>query len=378
MNIIYKLLRADKNTREGVIAATSALGIFVNLLLAAGKVLVGALASSIAIISEGVNNAADVFTALLTLIGTKLAGKHPDEKHPFGYGRIEYLTGLVIAVLILVSGAEMAISSVKLIFTPQELSVSYLSLAVVAGSAVVKFFLGTYTIRMGKKTDSGALEGVGEDCRNDSFASVITIASALAFLLFGLSVDAYAGLITSALIVKAGIGVLRSTVGEIIGRPGEAELARRLYKMIRAQEGILNAADMMLHNYGPDRWSGSVNVEIDHEKTVAEAYAFLHALQLKIMHEEHVTMVFGIYAVDNDHADSHAIRSDIAAYIRAKEHIKSYHAVYVEPETGKIYCDLTVDYALKDWEALRKDFTAYMAGKYPQNALELTIETDFV
>ena len=378
MNILYKLLRADKNTREGVIAATSALGIFVNLLLAAGKVLVGALASSIAIISEGVNNAADVFTALLTLIGTKLAGKHPDEKHPFGYGRIEYLTGLVIAVLILVSGVEMAISSVKLIFTPQELSVSYLSLAVVAGSAVVKFFLGTYTIRMGKKTDSGALEGVGEDCRNDSFASVITIASALAFLLFGLSVDAYAGLITSALIVKAGIGVLRSTVGEIIGRPGEAELARRLYKMIRAQEGILNAADMMLHNYGPDRWSGSVNVEIDHEKTVAEAYAFLHALQLKIMHEEHVTMVFGIYAVDNDHADSHAIRSDIAAYIRTKEHIKSYHAVYVEPETGKIYCDLTVDYALKDWEALRKDFTAYMTGKYPQNALELTIETDFV
>ena len=163
MKFIYRLFRQDPDTREGVIATTSALGIAVNLIIAAVKVIAGLLASSIAIVSEGVNNATDALTSVITLIGTKLAGKHPDEKHPFGYGRIEYLTGLVIAVLILVTGIEMLISSVKLIFEPSELDITFVSLAVVALSAVIKFFLGLYTIRMGKKADSSALEAVGLD-----------------------------------------------------------------------------------------------------------------------------------------------------------------------------------------------------------------------
>lgn len=378
MKFIYKLFKQDPDSREGIIAVTSGLGIFVNIALALIKVFIGLIVSSIAIISEGVNSAADAMSALITLVGAKLAQKHPDEKHPFGYGRIEYLVSLVIAVLILVTGIQMVISSVKLIFHPEELSVSYVALAIVAGTAVIKFFLGIYTIKMGKKADSSALIGVGMEGRNDSFASVITILSSLIFLIFHVSVDAYAGILISLLIIKAGLEVLKDTISDILGRPGEHELAVQLYREIRKTDGIISAADMMLHNYGPDAWSGSVNVEIDHNKTVGEIYQFLHKLQLHIMHEYQVTMVFGVYAVDNEHAQIKELRRQIGEFVRNHKHLKSYHAVYMDEKDHKIYCDFIVDYKLQDWEALRETFTEYIAESYPEYGVELVIETEFI
>lgn len=376
--MLYKIFHRNPDSRDDVITMTSGLGIVVNLLIATIKVLIGVISSSIAIVSEGVNNLADAFTSILALVGAKLAKKHPDEKHPFGYGRIEYLASLVISTLILVTGIEMMISSIKLIFHPAEMSVSYLAIAIVAGTAIIKYILGVYTIKMGEKAASVSLIGVGTECRNDSFASIITIITALIYLLFHVSLDAYAGIIISLLIVKAGIDVLKETLSDLLGRPGEKELAKELYQKIRQTEGIIAAADMMLHNYGPDAWSGSVNVEIDHNKTVGEIYSFLHELQLDIMHQHNVTMVFGVYAVDNDHEEMKKLRSVIAQFVKGHQNIKNFHAVYIEPVTRKIYCDFIVDYKLHDWESLRNEFIEYMSKEYHQSEIELTIETEFV
>ena len=231
---------------------------------------------------------------------------------------------------------------------------------------------------MGKKADSSTLEALGVDSKNDSFASAVTIVSALVFLVSGFSIDAYAGAITSLLIIKAGIDVLRETVGDLLGRSGDKELAKSIYKEVRETEGIIGAADMMLHNYGPETWSGSVNVEIDHTRSVGEVYQSIHALQLRLMHEYAVTMVFGIYGVDNDSEEGKEIRKTIREFIKKQEHVKSFHAVYLEPESNRIYCDLVVDYELKDWDQLRNDFEEYMKFKYPQSEIVLTIETEYV
>ena len=142
MHLLYKLLRQEPGSRDGVVAATSVLGIIVNVLIAALKVAIGVFASSIAILSSGVNNATDALTSVLTLVGTKLSAKRPDAKHPFGYGRIEYLTSLVIAGLILFSGFEMLIGSVELIFEPAEMRISHLMLVIIAVTAVIKYFMG--------------------------------------------------------------------------------------------------------------------------------------------------------------------------------------------------------------------------------------------
>ena len=365
-------------SRNKIITQTSWLGILANVLMAVIKIIIGALTSSIAIISEGVNNATDSLTAVIALIGTKLANKHPDKKHPFGYRRIEYLTGLVIATIIVVTGIEMLTTSIKIVFNPTNLSISYISLIIIAISAIIKFALGTYTIKIGKKVNSIALEAVGIDGRNDSFISIITIVSALFFLVFNLSIDAYAGIIISILIIKSGFNALKDTISELLGRPGQKELADKIYKEIHNTKEIINAADMMLHNYGPNTWSGSVNIEVDHDKTVGEIYQVIHKLQLKIMHEYKVVMVFGIYAVDHDHEDVKTIRQDIDTFVLKNKYIKSIHAMYLDPQTNKIYCDFVVDYDLKEWNTLKEDFLEYMAKKYPNNEIELTIETEFV
>lgn len=364
--------------RSRTIARTSALGVAANLFIALIKVVLGVITSSVAIISEGVNNATDAMTSVLTFVGAKLATKRPDKEHPFGHGRIEYLTSLVISVVILVSGVEMLTGSVKSVFKPSELSVTYISLIIVAVSAVIKFFLGLYTVKVGKKTGSSALVALGIDSRNDCLVSLITLVSSAVFIIFDFSIDAYAGIITSILIIKAGFGVMKDTVSELLGRAGEKGLADRLYREIRQTEGVLNAADMMLHNYGPNSYSGSVNVEIDHAKTVGEIYQFIHALQLKIMKEYNVVMVFGIYAVDNDSERSKNVRNTVEKFIAGYGHIKSYHAIYFDTISDRLYCDLVVDYELKDWDGLKDDFTAYMKECYPDNTLELTIETEFV
>ncbi len=378
MKLIYKLLGQKPGTREGVITVTSALGLVVNLLIAGVKIAIGAAVSSIAIISEGIHSGADAATSILTIVGVKLSARRPTQKHPFGYGRIEYLTSLVIAGLILYTGVEIFVTSVDLIFHPAELAIDYLTLVIVAATAAVKFFLGVYTIKKGRSVDSDTLVGLGAECRNDSFASVITIVSAVIFLVFKLSVDAYAGLLTALLILKTGLEILRSTLADLLGKSGNRELADALYKAIRSTPGIANAADMMLHNYGPDAYSASVNIEIDHDKTVGEVYEYIHALQLRILEAYHVTMVFGIYAVDNKNEDSRRLRSQIAQFVREHDHVKSYHALYHDKKNDCIYCDFVVDYGNFDWDALRAEFAAYMQTLYPQCTVELTVETEFV
>ncbi len=378
MKLLYRLLGQKPDSREGVITVTSGLNVIVNLAVAAVKILIGLAASSIAIVSEGLHGGADAATSLLAILGVKLAGKRPDEKHPFGYGRVEYLTSLVIALLILYAGLEIFTASVDLIFHPAELAIDYLTLAIVAATAAVKFFLGVYTIRKGGAVKSDSLTALGLECRNDSYASIITIASALVFLIWGISLDAWAGLVTALLILKAGFGILASTVNDLLGRSGDKELAAQLYREIRATPGVANAADMILHNYGPDAWSGSVNLEIDHEQTVGQVYSYLHELQLRIMHEHQVTMVFGIYAVDNKTESSRTLRRQIARFVRTREHIKSYHALYRSETEQRIYCDFVVEYGKFDWEEIRRDFERYMKELYPDYSVELVIETEFV
>lgn len=378
MKLLYKILKQDPETRQGVVMATSAVGIIVNVLLASIKVAIGILANSIAVISEGINNATDSLSSVITMVGAKLSNKRPTKKHPFGYGRIEYITSLIIAGLIIATAVELLKSSIKLIIEPQDLTVNTLTLIIIAASALVKLWLAWYTIKKGKQVNSGILVAMGTDSRNDCIVSAVTIVSAVVFIVFRFSVDAYAGIITSLFIFKAGFDILKDTLANLLGQPVEKETADELYSIIRSTPGVLNAADMILHNYGPDRYSGSVNIEMDHQMTVEQLYATIHKLQLDIMHQKGITMVFGIYAVDRDHSEIKQMRQQIAQYVRGKEHIISYHALYLEPQTNVIYVDLVVDYELKDWNGLRTDFTEYMHGLYPDNKIELTIETEYV
>jgi len=364
--------------REKKIVRTSVLNICVNLVIAAIKVAIGLISSSIAIVSEGINNATDALSSTLTIAGTKLSAKHPDKKHPFGYGRIEYLTALIIGGLISYTAISLLAESIDGIVHPEEVSVAAPMVAVVAVSAAAKLFLGLYTIRTGRETGSASLEAVGTECRNDSAFSVLTIASAIVFLTTGFSADAYVGIVFALIILKTGVDTLASTASELLGRPGEKELAEKLYSEIRGCDGVINAADMMLHNYGPESYSGSVNIEIDCGRTAGDVYEQIHELQLRIMHEYNVTMVFGIYAVNQSGDNMRILRNAVAEFVRDNEHVESYHALYISEQSKKLYCDLIVDYELEDWDKLRCEIEARLKKIMPDYSAEITVETEYV
>ncbi len=233
----------DKQKRQQIITQTSMLNIIMNLLVASAKIIIGLAASSIAIVSEGINNAADVVSSVVTLIGAKLSAKHPDEDHPFGYGRIEYLSTMLLAVLILYAGYELAKESIEGILHPAKMNVTFLSIGIVVGSAIIKFLMGTYTIKMGEKAESGALDALGKDCRNDSFLSVITVLASIVYMVSGFSIDGFVGLLFAVVILKIGYDTIKDAAGDIIGTSGKEELAKDLYREIRKTDGVLHAVE---------------------------------------------------------------------------------------------------------------------------------------
>ena len=378
MTLIYKLLNVEPGSRQATIMSASILGIIVNIVIASIKIAIGLAVSSMAIVSEGINNSADAASSFLTLVGTKLAGMKPTAKYPFGFGRIEYLTSLTIGCIILVAGSELMMNSFKRMQSPEEIEISTITLGIIAVSAVIKFCFGTYLVKVGEKVSSSSIVAIGNEGKDDCIASVINICCGLAFIYKGYNLDAYASFFISCMVIKGAYEVLHETLAKILGESGSRALADEVYALIRKEPCIVNAADMMLHDYGPDNYSGSVNIEVDHNKSIGEVYKAIHALQLRIMHEYKITMVFGIYAVDNDNPELRLMRQRIAQFIRSHDHIISYHALYIDQSNKNIYLDMVVDYDLKDWDGLREEFTAYMAEQYPGQHLELVVETQYV
>ena len=377
MNLIYSIFKLDKNSREGVVSATSILSIIVNLLVALLKVVVGIISGSIAIISEGINNATDALSSFMTLIGIKLSNRKPDAKHPFGYGRIEYLTNIVIGAIIIYSGISVLGESISKLIHPEQLNVSVLSIVLVGITALIKYLLGTFTINQGKKVNSESLVSVGIDCRNDVIVSFVSMSVAAIYLVSNFNIDGIGGIFTSYLIIKAGSEILSSTISELLGQPADEELARVIYKDVREVDGVVNAADLILHNYGPDNYSGSINVEVDHKMSASEIFKILRPLQVELYKKYNVALVIGIYAVDNDSEDSRILRERIVQFARSEQHIKSYHAVYSDSDSNMIYCDLVLDYEA-DKPEVYHSFYEYLKNFYPDKEMQINIDTEFV
>ena len=255
-------IKGTERSREKTIIRTSIIGIIANVLLAAFKAVVGLMANSIAIVLDAVNNISDAGSSLITIVGTKLAGREPDKKHPFGYGRIEYLSAMIISVIVLYAGISSLIESVKKIIHPQAADYSALSLIIVAAAVVVKILLGRYVKRVGQRVNSDSLINSGQDASLDSIISASTLAAAAIYLIFHISLEAWLGAVISIVIIKSGIEMLRDTISKILGEHNDLELARQIRQTITGFDGVQGVYDLVLNNYGPDNWNGSVHIEI--------------------------------------------------------------------------------------------------------------------
>lgn len=372
---------AEKGTKEQLIDRTkeifktSVIGIAANVLLVIFKAIIGLATHSIAIVLDAVNNLSDALSSVITIVGTKLAGKPADKKHPMGYGRIEYLTSAIISVIVLYAGITSLVSSVKQIIHPEKPDYSTVSLIIVAAAVAVKLVLGFYVKRMGKKVKSDALVASGTDALFDSIISVSTLVAAVIFIKTKVSLEAYLGVIISAIIIKSGIDMLRETLSKILGERPETELSTGIKAIVRSVDGVRGAYDLVLNNYGPENYLASVHIEVPDYFTAEKIDSITREIQKKVMEKYSIYVsAVGIYSYNTKNDEAAALRDDIEKLIFAHEGIIQVHGFYLNTETGHISADIVTDFgvAFTMLDTIKNE----LKEKYPQYTFDIAMDTD--
>lgn len=367
--------RTDSRRRE--IIQVSVVGILVNLFLGGLKAALGLASGSLALISDALNNITDSSSSLITIIGTKLAGKEPDRQHPFGHGRTEYLTGFLIGGIVFFTGAQALIGVVRSFWEgSRRESYTPVTMVIIAATIISKIVLGVYTQNAGKKYQSSALEASGADAKNDALVTLLTLLSVGIFYFTGFSVDKIAGTILSLFIMKTGAEVLRETVKKILGERVDGGLVRDIKALVRQGEGVVNCFDLVLNDYGPDYYTGSMNVEIEDNRSIGEMYPILHELQTQIYEKFRVYLVFGFYAVNVADPRYQKIVAVLKEYKEQESHLINYHGIVIDEKNTTIYCDLTRDFDITG-EALTEEAEKRLSQVFPDYTIHINIDTEF-
>lgn len=365
-------------SRDKIIVRTSITGIAANVLLAAFKAVVGAISGSIAIVLDAVNNISDAASSLITIIGTKLASREPDKKHPFGYGRVEYLSAMIISVIVLYAGITSLVESVKKIIEPETPDYSAVTLIIVAAAVLVKIFLGRYVKKTGERVNSDSLINSGKDAVLDSVISASTLVAAVIFLLTGLSLEAWLGAVISVIIIKSGIEMLRETLSEILGERADISLAKEIKKTVLSFPEVSGAYDLVLHNYGPDNYNGSIHIEVPDTLSAAELDELIRAVTTKVYLEQNVILTaIGVYSLNTKDEKAVGMRNEISSLVLSKEHVLQMHGFYVNEEKKTIRFDVIVSFDAKDRRAVYDEICSEVAALYPDYSFEIVLDTDF-
>lgn len=339
--------------REKAIVKTSVIGILTNLLLVGFKAFVGLVSHSIAVLLDAVNNLSDALSSVVTIIGAKLGAKQPDKKHPLGYGRIEYLSSMIVAALVLYAGITSLVESVKKIITPEAADYSTVSVVIISVAIVVKLLLGLYVKKQGKKVNSGALVASGSDALFDAILSSSVLASAIVYLIWGISLEAYVGVLIAGFIIKAGIEMMIETLNDIIGKREDAETTKELREIICHEESVLGAYDLTLFNYGPNKNYGSVHIELPDTMSVDEVDRITRRIQNDVYHKTGIILTgIGVYSFNTSNDAAAEIRNAIQKAVLSHEWALQMHGFYADLEKKTIRFDVVLSFEVDKKEAM--------------------------
>lgn len=361
--------------RAKVIVRTSVLGILANLLLAGLKALVGLLAGSIAIVLDAVNNLSDALSSVITIIGTKLAGKRPDRQHPYGHGRTEYITATIIAVIILYAGLSSLAESVRKILHPEAPQYELWGLLIIAAAVGVKIFLSVYVKRTGKAVRSEALIASGEDARNDVLIASATLAAAGVFLLWGLNLEAWLAAAISLFILKSGIDILRGAFSRILGERVDSELAKAVKAAVLSFPEVQGAYDLILHSYGPDLLMGSIHIEVPESMIAADLDQLERDITDRVAEEQGVILTgISIYSVNTSDDAVARAREDIRRRVMSHAHVLQLHGFHMHDD--EIRFDVVIGFEAPDRRALFTEICDEVRAAYPDYHVYITMDSD--
>lgn len=372
-----RIIEEGAASRGAQVVRVSVVGIVANLLLATFKATFGLLANSIAIVLDAVNNLSDAASSIITIVGTKLAGRQPDRKHPFGYGRVEYLTTVIIAVIVLWAGITAATESIQRILSPELPDYGAATLVVVAVAVGAKVVLGLYTRGVGRRINSGSLVASGTDALTDSILSAATLVAALVFVFTGVSLEAWLGLVIAIVIIKAGVDILREVLSKIIGERVDADLTRTVKQTVASVDGVDGAYDLLLEDYGPDTLWGSVHIEVPDELTANQIDELTRTIESKVYRECGVVLhTVGIYARNEGGALATKIRHDVYDIAYANDNVLEVHGFYVDEEAKSIRFDLVVSFDAPDREEVIDKVRGILKRRYPDYTFQVALDSD--
>ena len=363
--------------RSKKIVRISIIGIVVNIVLVAFKGAVGLITGSVAILMDAVNNLSDALSSVITIVGTKLAGKAPDKKHPYGYGRIEYISSVTIAVIILIAGLTSFRESFVKILQPEAASYTLPSLVIIAASVAVKFLLGRYVKTEGKKLQSESLAASGTDAVFDSVISLSTLAAAVVSMLWRISIEGYLGVVIAVIILKSGVEILMESLSGLIGARVDSELSLNLKKHLCEYPGVVGAYDLTLHRYGPEKIIGSVHLELPDDMTAREIHRLTRNITENVYLNYGIVLTVGIYASNTADSFFAEMKGRLSELMKAEPAILQMHGFYTDAEKMLVSFDLIIDFKSGRKDEIRDSLIRQMKQLYPEYDFDVILDSDF-
>lgn len=266
-------------------------GIFLNILLFAAKFIAGTIASSVSVVADAFNNLSDAGSSIVSLIGFKLSGQKPDPEHPYGHGRLEYISGLIIAMIIILMGFELMLSSVKKIITPEAVEFSWLSIGILIASILVKAYMFFYNRSIAKKIDSVTMKATAQDSLTDCIATFAALAAIIAGRIWNVKIDGWCGALVSLFVLYSGFSAAKDTISPLLGQPPEKELVDDIESTVMAHDQILGIHDLLVHDYGPGRMMMSLHAEVPSDGSVLELHDLIDNIERELKEKFHCEAV---------------------------------------------------------------------------------------
>ena len=328
--LIRLFIRDAENTRDARVrerygVLSGAVGIACNVFLFILKVVIGLVTGSISIAADAFNNLSDGLSCMISIVGFKVSGKAPDEKHPFGYGRTEYIAGLVVAFIIVLVGFEFFKTSIDRILHPAPVAFSLVLVVILAISMLVKLWMGAFNEQIGRRIDSPVLMAAGQDSRNDVITTGVVILGMVAGQFTTLPVDGYVGVLVAAFIVWAGFGIARDTVAPLLGEAADPEIAKNIEKLVMESEYIVGVHDLIVHNYGAGRWLASLHAEVPSDSDFVAVHEVIDEAEKRVWQRTGVYLVIHMDPIDVNNEHVAALREQVDAVLRAIDENLSMH-----------------------------------------------------
>ena len=360
--------------REKQITRTSIIGILTNIVLVGFKAFVGLLSGSIAIILDAVNNLTDALSSIITIVGVKLARRKPDSKHPFGHGRIEYFSAIIISGIVITAGIMSFKESFEKIFEPLLPDFSAVSIVIIVVALIVKLLLGLFVKKQGEKYNSDALVASGKDALFDAVISAATLVGAIVAMIFSVSIDGYLGVVIACFIIKAGVEMLLDSVSSIVGKRPDGETTKAIRQVVSSFDGVYGAYDLILHNYGPETAIGSVHIEIPDTMNAGEIDKLSKEIQYAVYEKFKVILTVGVYAIDEAHKEE---RKQINDYAMAHDGVLETHGIFIDDEKKIVSFDVVADFGIEDYKALEEDIAEHVREMLPGYGIYINFDTNY-